>query len=102
MKPKKASMRPQVLKTLEPPYICFFCGEEITDLTSNGRESFNTHHIDENHENNDPSNWAASHKRCHASYHMKTAFRTDSWRARISESMLGNTNGKYGRRGKYK
>jgi hypothetical protein len=95
-------MRQKLLRHFDPPYICYFCGEGITDLTSNGRDSINTHHIDGDHSNNDPSNWTSAHKGCHTSYHFKGRKHTPEQRRKRSLAMMGNTNGRYGRAGKPK
>lgn len=60
---------------------CFFCKDPITklppDLTFGHRRHppFNTevtlHHLDENRQNNSPSNLAWAHTSCHRSYHAK-------------------------------
>jgi hypothetical protein len=95
-------MRDRFLKVATPPYLCYFCGGEITDVWSNGRESLNIHHIDGDHSNNAVWNWASTHKHCHSRYHMKHKRKSEEWKANMSQKMMGNTRGKYGRTGKPK
>jgi len=45
------------------PYVCYECGGEVVD------EDLAIHHLDGNKGNNDPSNLAAMHHKCHSSHH---------------------------------
>jgi hypothetical protein len=58
------------------------------------------HHIDGDHSNNDPSNWACVHKFCHIHHHQNGVKKSQEHRRKISEAMKGNRNGRYGRAGK--
>ena len=53
------------------PFNCFFCNEPIIILDgfSHRSKSRVTHHIDWNHDNDDPWNVAYAHYGCHSSYH---------------------------------
>lgn len=52
---------------------CYLCRKKFTkeDVPPRKVDTLTIHHIDHNHSNNDPSNWALSHRSCHKSYHMK-------------------------------
>ena len=45
------------------PHVCFFCDEELDP------DEVHVHHIDGDHENNDPDNLTGAHKECHDSFH---------------------------------
>lgn len=59
------------------PWPCYFKCDELVSFTldtggSGGHRLTPTlHHIDGNHDNNDPSNWAWGHTGCHSSHHGK-------------------------------
>lgn len=59
------------------PWRCFFCEEETVkfDLAPPGRgghrDSPTLHHIDGDHANDVPENWAWAHNSCHTSFHSK-------------------------------
>lgn len=90
------SHRQKFLAMFDPPYFCFFCGEEVTDVTGNGKWSLNTHHKDGDERNDKRSNLKPAHKCCHSRHHFA------AHRERLKKVMIGNTNGKYGRAGKPK
>jgi hypothetical protein len=53
---------------MNPPWLCFFCGEEIVKLGQDP-DSLNRHHVDGDWQNNTRTNLVPSHLRCHTSHH---------------------------------
>lgn len=51
------------------PFDCFFCVEPITIFKGLSSKAICTHHIDWNHDNDDPWNVAYAHHGCHSFYH---------------------------------
>ena len=94
------SKRKKFMRTVPGPYICHFCGEPITVFTGQKGDSLNGHHMDGNHDNDDPKNWVATHSSCHTKHHKQGTPQSEAHRSARSEAMLGNTNGKWGRAGK--
>jgi hypothetical protein len=62
--------------SLPQPWPCFFCGGPVEikfKAAGRGgdRDTMLLHHIDGDHDNDDPSNWAAAHQGCHTKHHFK-------------------------------
>jgi hypothetical protein len=53
------------------PYPCVFCERSVDMVTE-----LHVHHLDHNHDNNDPDNLAATHTGCHTSYHQSIRWRS--------------------------
>lgn len=80
------------------PWQCYFCGADVAfQVESPGqgtrRETPVMHHIDGDHENNDPSNWAWAHNGCHVRYHMTGNIPSELTRKRQSEAAKGRVFG---------
>lgn len=78
--------------SMPQPWPCYFCGDEIEiklktrGCGSHGRNAC-LHHIDGDHENNDPANWAWAHNSCHVSFHVRGSKRSQRHRQRIADSL---------------
>lgn len=76
------------------PWPCYFCPELVYYDEEDNKLKFNVHHIDHNHDNDDPANLAASHHSCHGKYHRQHQDRTnitltEEGRERIRAANLG-------------
>lgn len=81
----------ELLWVLLPSKKCFFCkrllmsdsdleislpGLRLGNATAPPMDlDITIHHVDEDHENNAPSNWALAHESCHRSHHAKKTFK---------------------------
>lgn len=63
------------------PWVCYGCDELVTELM--------VHHLDEDHENNDPNNLVAMHHPCHSRLHHTGKIVSDETRAKIAGTRRG-------------
>jgi len=86
-----------ILRAGPPPWPCFVCGEDVTDLgrprpgevEGDDPECGVVHHLDENPKNNEPGNLAAGHWNCHVRYHNGFKAPSTGHGAAISEALVG-------------
>lgn len=80
------------------PFICRWCGDEVDawdeSIPLRTAKAFCVHHVDHDHDNNDPTNLVAMHYGCHISYHRtvrplveKGQKLPDEWKRKITESL---------------
>lgn len=81
--------RAEFLKRNSAPYFCFFCEEKITLFKGSTKWAMSIHHLDGDHDNNDPANWASAHCSCHSSYHRKGTKLSEETRAKMSAAHKG-------------
>lgn len=81
--------RAEFLRTTKAPYTCSFCEEEITLLKGQTGLALNVHHIDGDHNNNDPANWTPAHCSCHARHHLIERNISIEHRAKVRASRVG-------------
>jgi hypothetical protein len=72
-----------------PPYLCSYCGKEITVLEGRGPDSLNVHHVDEDQRNNLPENFSCMHARCHPRHHFKGVAKSEDFREQLSKRRKG-------------
>jgi NUMOD3 motif len=65
----------------EGPWTCYGCGEPVVELC--------VHHLDKNHENNDPANLVAMHHDCHTRLHHAGKTVSAETRAKLADSVRG-------------
>ena len=53
------------------PWLCFFCGEEVSRREKNTKLRFCIHHRNHNHDDNRKSNLKPAHWSCHIRHHTK-------------------------------
>lgn len=63
------------------PWMCFVCKEPVE------KKDLNIHHVDEDHENDEPTNLAAIHHNCHA--RMPSRPLSLAWRKKIGDALRG-------------
>jgi len=68
-----------MIKSWSKPLSCYFCGDEIVQLTGRSPECLDIHSLDGNHENWDIKNKTPTHKTCHAEYHNPEGERHPRW-----------------------
>jgi hypothetical protein len=78
------------------PWECFLCYDEVLELGKH-RDQGHVHHLDENEENDDPSNLAVVHADCHNILHQAgrparatQKGGTHTWGDKISEGLRGH------------
>jgi hypothetical protein len=82
-------VKQKFLNTIPGPHHCFFCSLPVTVLFGRGGLSLHLHHIDGNHSNDDPSNWAPAHGSCHNRFHRLGARAEDKTKDKLSKANLG-------------
>jgi len=75
------------------PWTCHFCGKTVR---TRSRQDGHIHHIDGDHNNNDPTNLAPTHMACHQRHHKagkdsprKGAILSQETRNKIAEKLRG-------------
>ena len=77
------------------PYSCSFCDESVRPpwVPGNKGEALQVHHLNHDHNDNDPANLAAAHGKCHASYHFKLTW--ERKREEISSKLSLNAKARW-------
>lgn len=75
------------IATTSKPWICEWCSQEVTAIggPTTSKQGV-VHHRDHDHDNDDPENLTAMHRRCHAQHHLTGRPRLEGTRTKIGVS----------------
>lgn len=73
-----------------PPWTCYFCHEPIASSGRN-RDGLAIHHLDGNHANDELTNLAPTHRRCHSQYHTMSRRVSEETKAKLRKPKSDET-----------